>query len=91
MNMNHEDFCREVTAAAAAKKAVDAFARTQADGMHICPRCGRQTIKNRLSANALSRCADVYICDACGMDEAIREAANNTLPLKDWAIATINR
>lgn len=89
--MDYEQFSQDVTATAAAKRAVDEFAKKQVDGLHICPRCGRLTVKERLVTNALSRHADVYICDACGMDEAIRDMKGDPLPLKDWAIAKIPR
>ena len=87
--MNYEQFSRDVNAAIAAKKAVDDFAAVQADGTHFCPRCGRFTVKDRLSTNALSRYASVYICDTCGMDEAVREWKGEALPLQDWAVARI--
>ena len=32
----------------------------------------------------LSRYADVQICEACGMDEALRDAAHTPLPLVEW-------
>lgn len=89
--MDYEQFSQDVTATTAAKRAVDEFAKVQTDGTHICPRCGRLTVKERLTTNALSRHADVYICDACGMDEAIRDMKGAPLPLKDWAIARIPR
>ncbi len=89
--MDYEQFTKDVTAAAAAKRIVDEFAQKQVDGVHLCPRCGRQTVKDRLTTNALSRCADVYICDACGTDEAVRELKGDALPLWYWAIARIPR
>lgn len=89
--MDYEQFSQDVTATAAAKRAVDEFAKKQVDGLHICPRCGRLTVKARLTTNALSRHADVYICDACGNDEAVREMKGDPLLLKDWAIAKIPR
>jgi len=91
MNMDYEQFSQDVTATAAAKRAVDEFAKKQVDGLHICPRCGRLTVKARLTTNALSRHADVYICDACGNDEAVREMKEDPLLFKDWAIAKIPR
>ena len=91
MNMDYEQFSQDVTATAAAKRAMDEFAKKQVDGLHICPRCGRLTVKARLTTNALSRHADVYICDACGNDEAVREMKGDPRPLKDWAIAKIPR
>ena len=89
--MDYEQFFRDVTDTAAAKRAVDEFAKAQMDGVYICPRCGHLTVKEQLTTNALSRHADVYICDACGMDEAVRDMEGNPLPLKDWAIARIPR
>ena len=86
---SYEEFSAEVDAAKAAKAKVDAFAKVQANGTHFCPRCGRMSVKDRLHTNALSRHASVYICDACGMDEAIRDWKGATIPLKDWAIAVL--
>ncbi|HWP51661.1 MAG TPA: hypothetical protein VN626_08190 [Clostridia bacterium] len=37
--------------------------------------------------NALSRHANVYVCDECGMDEAMREYAGNPLPLEEWYVS----
>ena len=85
--MSYEHFSQGVNDAIAAKKAIEAFAAVQTDGTHLCPRCGRFTVKARLHTNALSRHIAVYICDACGMDEAIREFAGESLPLRDWAVA----
>ena len=89
--MDYEQFSQDVTATTAATKAVDEFAKKQKDGVHICLRCGQLTVKERLVTNAFSRHADVYICDVCGMDEAVRDMKGDPLPLKDWAIAKIPR
>lgn len=53
-----------------------------------CPRCERPTMKTDRAAvtNALSRYASVYICDECGMDEALRDMAGTPLPLAEWAM-----
>ncbi len=85
--MNYNEFSQEVNASIAAKKVIEDFAAVQTEGTHFCPRCGRFTVKDRLHTNALSRHASVYICDACGMDEAIRDFAGVSIPLRDWAIA----
>ena len=85
--MDYQQFSHDVDATTAAKRAVDNFAARQKDGVHICPRCGRMTVKDRLVTNALSRHVHVYICDECGTDEAIRELFGNDLPLMEWAIA----
>lgn len=87
--MSFEEFSAEVEATTAAKEKVDAFAQLQTDGVHFCPRCGRMSVKDRLHTNALSRHANVYVCDTCGMDEAIRDWRGTPLLLKDWAIAKL--
>ena len=86
--MGYEEFCAEIEEQEAKKK-IEAFGKVQADGDHFCPRCGRMTVKDRKVTNALSRHAVVYICDACGTDEAMRDFAGAVLPLKDWAIAKL--
>ena len=48
-----------------------------------CLRCGAP-LAAHLMLNALSRYADVQICEACGMDEALRDAAHAPLPLTEW-------
>ena len=88
--MNYKEFSDNVTATAAAKKAVDEFAAIQTDGVHFCPRCGRMSVQDRLCTNALSRHVHVYVCDRCGTDEAIRELCGNDLPLREWAVAKLH-
>ena len=59
----------------------------QADGCTVCPRCGRR-MKPQLYTNALSRqLAGVYVCDDCGMDEALREFARYPMPLEEGSAA----
>lgn len=50
-----------------------------------CMRCGAP-MRRQLSENALSRAMDVHICPACGMDEALRDAADDVLPVSEWSI-----
>lgn len=40
-----------------------------------------------VTRNALSRRADVYVCDACGMQEAMEDMMGSRTPLTAWAIA----
>ena len=86
--MGYEEFCAEIEEQEAKQK-IEAFGKVQADGDHFCPRCGRMTVKDRLHTNAWSRHADVYICDACGTDEAMRDFARCPLPATEWAIAQL--
>ena len=55
-----------------------------------CLRCGAP-LAAHLMANALSRYADVQICEACGMDEALRDTAHVPLPLTEWETVKSSR
>ena len=62
----------------------DLKARQQAGEYMACPRCGMDVVKTPVHTNALSRAADIYICDACGSTEAmlgLHEAAVAALRL----------
>lgn len=48
-----------------------------------CLRCGAP-LAPHLMVNALSRYVDVQICEACGMDEALRDAVHIPLSLEEW-------
>ena len=50
-----------------------------------CMRCG-QKLRYPLAENALSRALDVYVCPDCGMDEALRDATGEILPMSEWYI-----
>lgn len=63
----------------------DLKARQNASEHMPCPRCGRDTMKESIHTNALSRHADIYICDACGMEEAMLKFMINPLPMREWA------
>ena len=63
----------------------DLKARQDAGEQMLCPRCGRDTMKESIHTNALSRHADVYICDACGTAEALLKFMSNPLPVTEWA------
>jgi predicted RNA-binding Zn-ribbon protein involved in translation (DUF1610 family) len=69
-----------------ARRLLDLKARQDAGEQMICPRCGRNTIKAPLGHNALSRYADLYVCDECGMTEAMLDMMRNPLPLEQWAV-----
>lgn len=54
----------------------------------ICPRCGRPTMKDPPHSNALSRRANIYVCDRCGMEEAIFDFIGEPDPIVDWYIVS---
>ena len=69
------------------KEDIEKALERQRDGAFRCPRCGRDTMKPKLHTNALSRRADVYICDECGMSEAIEDIPGNfKTPFEYWAL-----
>ena len=64
----------------------------QLKGEHMkCPRCGADTMKAPVHTNALSRWADIYICDACGSAEAMLAFMNQEYPLTSWSAFQPNR
>lgn len=72
-----------------AKALVECLMPLQQQKQHFpCPRCGYDTMDPQNPVrNALSRYAHVYICDECGMDEAMRDYTGvEPLPLNEWAI-----
>ena len=48
-----------------------------------CLRCGN-ILSNQLALNATSRYADIQVCEACGMDEAMRDWRKAPLPFQEW-------
>lgn len=55
--------------------------------MKTCPRCGRETMRNREIENALSRRCNKYICSKCGMEESMEDAGliKHRLTWSEWA------
>lgn len=67
---------------------INEFSENQQGGHFACPRCGKMTMNaESATRNALSRRADVYICDACGTYEALEDMMDSRTPLTAWAIA----
>lgn len=71
-----------------AKEIVEDFAKVQRNSEfnYPCPRCGQHTMDGKLVRNALSRRADVYICDQCGTNEAMCDFLGIDDNLEDWSI-----
>ena len=68
------------------RKLFDLKTRQDAGERMLCPRCGRNVLKAHLTHNALSRHADLYVCDECGMTEAMLDMMRNPLPQEQWAV-----
>lgn len=72
-----------------AKTLIERFAEKQQGGHFACPRCGKMAMDaESVTRNALSRRATVYICDACGMQEALEDMMDSRTPLTAWAIVS---
>lgn len=70
-----------------AKQRIEQLKSLQERGENFpCPRCGHYRMDEKPVRNALSRHADVYICNQCGTDEAIRDMIKTVLPLTEWAM-----
>ena len=82
-HMSYEEFTAEV----AAMDKIVRFSRRQRDLRFPCPRCGRWAMDADPVRNALSRRVDVYVCDACGLHEALEDAVGEIKPLTSWDIA----
>ena len=63
----------------------DLTARQEAGEHMRFPRCGADTMKEPVHTNALSRIADIYICDACGSAEAMLAFMKQQYPLTSWS------
>lgn len=70
-----------------AKEIVMIWSENQKNGAVLpCPRCGKWKMKAELHTNALSRRADIYVCDDCGTDEAIRDAIDDADGIEKWSV-----
>ena len=56
----------------------------------LCLRCGAQ-LHPHMPINATSRYAQVHVCQACGMDEALRDMTGDPLPLVEWDVVVSGR
>lgn len=52
----------------------------------LCPRCGAKSMDDNVYRNALSRRADIQVCDLCGTQEAILGMTDSDIPLSEWWI-----
>jgi predicted RNA-binding Zn-ribbon protein involved in translation (DUF1610 family) len=77
---------REKLRGAVKQEALDQLKAAQdADQPMPCPRCGAYAMKHPMTTNALSRHADLYICDSCGMAEALLAFMGQTYPMHQWS------
>lgn len=82
-HMSYETFCKELDAT----RKIQRFAPLQRKYHWPCPRCGRWVMNSDPARNALSRRAEIYICDQCGTEEAMEDYLGKVRPLSSWDIA----
>ena len=69
------------------KTAVEIWSENQKIGAYLpCPRCGKFKMKAELHTNALSRRANIYVCDDCGTDEAIKDLMKTPDTTYNWFV-----
>lgn len=67
------------------KRLADLKARQENGTYTLCPRCGLPSMKPKLYTNALSRMADIMVCDTCGVDEAKLAFMGSPGTIYQWA------
>ena len=65
------------------------YAERQATEHLPCPRCGNDSMSDVVTRNAVSRTtensgAKIFVCDECGMREALEVFDGKTLTLMSW-------
>nr|DAG52968.1 MAG TPA: 50S ribosomal subunit [Caudoviricetes sp.] len=56
---------------------VENWSKAQKAGAVLpCPRCGKMKMKDDVCENALSRRADICVCNSCGTEEALEDFGN---------------
>jgi len=82
------DSCHRVASEAEVKVSLEHLGKTRQTGPR-CPRCGAKPSCYERQQQALSRRANILICNQCGTEEALEDIAwggHQNLPLADWAI-----
>lgn len=79
-----EDAARKISTDAEVKITLDWWGKHQPETDCTCPRCGA-FMPDKKTRYALSRYADIMVCDRCGTEEAL-ETVNiiPTKPLMQW-------
>lgn len=79
------DRCHPVASEDEIKESLDHLGKIRQTALH-CPRCGAEPDGYEHQQQALSRYADIQICNACGIEEALGDFCGAAKPLSDWAI-----
>ena len=80
------DSCHRVVSEGEIKESLDHLGAARHRGA-FCPRCGcRVDGEYRHQLQALSRRADITVCNDCGTAEGLEDFYGDPKPLADWAI-----
>ena len=83
------DRCHKVATEQEAKVTLDWYGKHQPEEDCRCPRCGSMMFGPK-ARHALSRWADIIVCDQCGTIEALEQAGlAEKKPLTEWAAVKI--
>ena len=83
------DRCHKVSTEAEAKVTLDWYGKHQPEEDCRCPRCGEMMFGPK-ARHAISRWADITVCDSCGTAEALEKAGMmETTPMMKWAAIVI--
>lgn len=80
------DACHRLRTEEEAKVTIDWYGKRQPKTNAICPRCG-ELMPGKITTHAMSRWANIFVCDLCGGIEALEKAGIvPTRPLLEWSI-----
>ena len=83
------DHCHQITTEEEAKVTLDWYGKHQPEEDARCPRCGNIMYGPRLR-HAVSRYAEITVCDSCGTAEALECAGLiEKTPLLNWCACVI--
>lgn len=78
------DQCHKIRTDSEASVTLGWYGKKQSSENARCPRCG-ELMDGPTTRHALSRRADVMICDSCGLQEALEDAGiMDKLPMMQW-------
>lgn len=80
-----EDACHKIRTEEEAKTTLEWYGKHQKAGNARCPRCS-SLMPGKLHTHALSRRAEIMVCDMCGQMEALEDAGilKTKIPLMEW-------
>lgn len=83
------DHCHKISTENEAKETIEWYGKHQPEEDTRCPRCG-EIMWGEKTRHALSRYADIMVCDKCGMIEALEKAGMvGAVPLMKWCCITV--